>query len=152
MIRLQASGRRCRQSRCDAPATITNYCEAHEKQRQQSAGDVREAEALLHTGSTLDNQMLQVVRFRPELKKLQVWWDRALEVKRTGCDVRHLSAQDSGAVVTACIARARELIMADRGQLPIRALGRAGRILWKRFENLEHGLHSDGRPRTHPLL
>ena len=141
----------CRHAHCDAPVHANHFCAVHEQQRQLRAGDAREATALLHTGATLDAQPLQHTRLRTELRKLQQWWDRAIDVQRTGCDLSTLPVEEHRTVLETCRARARPLIMADRGQLPARLLGLSGRPVWQLFANLEKGLYSDGRPRPRPI-
>ena len=143
--------RKCRHALCNAPASAARFCEVHYLQRQERAGDAGEALSLLQTGSTLDHQPLHDKGFRAELQRLQGWWDRAIEVGRTGFDQRMLPVEEQPSVMVKCIERARQLIMADRGQLSRRRLSDDGRKIWKQFANLESGLYSDGRSRLRPL-
>lgn len=152
MYNLHRRARKCRHVKCPADAHAQGYCKAHHQERQAQAHDPAEAVELLERGTTLDNQPLHSSRMRNELARLQTWWDRACEGAVFGRDLQTMPVEEARAAVTWCLRLAQSMLLADRGQVPVKVLEKTRAEVWGRLQNLQRGLYSDGHTRRRPLL
>jgi len=110
-----------------------------------------EAADVLHTGS-IDGEYIREGPLRDELQRVQKWWDEICGAVNAGRE--HPILKDETEYGTYwCAAIAREIIDAERdlragkpGDTEYRKYTRDE--TWKRFENLERGLMSNGVARS----
>lgn len=133
---------------CDNPPALGGLCEQHSKEVNKKNRRYMEATSFLHTG-VIDGEYITEGPLRSEYHRLQVWWIDICNAQKFGNE--HPVLKDETRWGTDwCINIAQQIIEGERDK-------RAGREplehdvreylkqeTWKRFENLQKGLMSNG--------
>lgn len=122
-------------------------CQQHFEESEKRHQRFMEAADVLHTGS-IDGEYIGAGPLRDELHRIQDWWRQICSAEMAGRE--HPILRDETEYGTHwCIAIAQEIIDAERdrragkpGDTEYRKYKRAE--AWKRFENMERGLMSNG--------
>jgi hypothetical protein len=143
----------CKKFRCEEPLYMSGLCRKHFEEADQRHRRFMEAADVLHNG-VIDGEYIRPGPLREELQRIQKWWDQVCAAEIAGRE--HPVLKDETRFGTDwCVAIAQEIIDAERdlragkpGDTEIRRYRRDE--TWKRFENLERGLMSNGvaRPVT----
>jgi len=138
----------CAEYRCDEPVHASGaLCQRHSEEAERNLHRFMEASNVLHT-SRIDGEYIGPGPLRDELHRIQDWWRQVCAAGKAGRE--HPVLKDETRFGGDwCIAIAQEIIDAERD----RRTGKPGDTelrkylrdeTWKRFENLERGLMSNG--------
>jgi hypothetical protein len=145
----------CGKLHCGEPLHAGGLCKKHFDEGNERHRRYMDAADVLHTGS-IDGEYIREGPLRDELQRARKWRRESCDAEIAGREHPVLKDETEYGKHW-CIAIAREIIDAERdlragkpGDTEYRKYKRDE--TWKRFENLERGLMSNGveRPAKHP--
>ena len=137
----------CGRFRCEELVSVGGLCRRHFEKADQRHRRFMEAADVLHSG-LIDKETIRPGSLREELQRIQKWWGEVCTAEIAGRE-HPLLKEETRFGTDWCILIAQEIIDAERdvragkvGDTEVRRFRREQ--AWKRFENLEQGLMSNG--------
>lgn len=144
--------RHCQKRRCNEPMFMGGLCRGHHERSIDE--DRREQEALSTLHCTSGAYVFYDELLCTEFRRLKAKWIDACDAVIRGRGKPCMPYDEAEDAVHWCKTLARELILADKckkeGKRDESALDDTRIWAWRRLENLEKGLMSNGLPRRSP--